>query len=112
MARISNPSSRLLAGIALLTMPAVATAQDVAENSDGDIIVTAQRQEQKLQDVPVSVTAFGSEQLRANNIATVADIALRTPGLSASAVDPINTNFAMRGIGSAPGNSQNAGGDP
>jgi iron complex outermembrane receptor protein len=110
--KILNPSSRLLAGIALLTMPAIAAAQDSEESADGDIIVTAQRQEQKLQDVPVSVTAFGSEQLRANNIETVADIALRTPGLAASAVDPINTNFAMRGIGSAPGISQNAGGDP
>jgi len=106
-------SALLLAGAATLAMPGAAMAQDApAEDTSGDIIVTAQRQEQKLQDVPVSVTAFGSEQLRDNNIETVADIATRTPGLSASAVDPINTNFAMRGIGSAPGISQNAGGDP
>ena len=70
--KLLNPSSRLLAGIALLAMPTVAVAQDSEESGDGDIIVTAQRQEQKLQDVPVSVTAFGSEQLRASNIETVA----------------------------------------
>lgn len=107
-----NPSAWLMTGVALLAMPGVAAAQEAADDSSGDIIVTAQRQEQKLQDVPVSVTAFSSDQLRASNIETVADIATRTPGLSVSAVDPINTNFAMRGIGSPPGISQNAGGDP
>lgn len=107
-----NPPAWLLAGVASFVMPGVASAQQASDNMDGDIIVTAQRQEQKLQDVPVSVTAFGSEQLRSSSIETIADIATRTPGLSVSAVDPINTNLAMRGIGSAPGISQNAGGDP
>ena len=101
-----------LTGVALAAMPAAAAAQDAAADNSGDIIVTAQRQEQRLQDVPVSVTAFGAEQLRDNSIETVQDIAIRTPGLAISAVDPVNTNFAMRGIGSAPGISQNAGGDP
>ena len=101
----------LMAGGALLAGPYVAAAQEI-DGHYGEIIVTAQRQEQKLQDVPVSVTAFSSEQLRDGNVETVQDIAARTPGLSVSAVDPINTNFAMRGIGSAPGISQNAGGDP
>lgn len=101
-----------LAGAAIAALPAAAAAQDATDDTSGDIIVTAQRQEQRLQDVPVSVTAFGAEQLRDNSIETVQDIAIRTPGLAVSAVDPINTNFAMRGIGSAPGISQNAGGDP
>ena len=95
-----------LTGVALAAMPAAAAAQDAAADNSGDIIVTAQRQEQRLQDVPVSVTAFGAEQLRDNSIETVQDIAIRTPGLAISAVDPVNTNFAMRGIGSAPGISQ------
>jgi len=77
----------------------------------GDIIVTAQRREQRLQDVPVAVTAFGADQLKSNNIESVQDIATRTPGLSIGQVDPINQNFSMRGIGSASGISQNAGGD-
>ena len=100
-----NPCALLLSGVAIFAMPGVAVAQEAADDASGDIIVTAQRQEQKLQDVPVSVTAFSSDQLRASNIETVADIATRTPGLSVSAVDPINTNFAMRGIGSPPGSA-------
>src|SRR3546814_15523835 len=82
-------------------MPAAVAAQQTDDGASGDIIVTAQRQEQRLQDVPISVTAFGAEQLRDNNIETVQDIATRTPGLAISAVDPVNTNFPMRGIGSA-----------
>src|SRR3546814_5928109 len=101
-----------LAGAAVAALPAAATAQDSAEDTSGDIIVTAQRQEQRLQDVPVSVTAFGAEQLRDNSIETVQDIALRTPGLADSAVDPVNPTFAMPALGTAPGISQNAGGDP
>src|SRR3546814_15394217 len=57
-------------------------------------------------------SAFGADQLRESSIETVQDIATRTPGLAISAVYPVNTNFSMRGIGSAPGISQNAGGDP
>ena len=101
-----------LAGAAVAALPAAATAQDSAEDASGDIIVTAQRQEQRLQDVPVSVTAFGAEQLRDNSIETVQDIALRTPGLAVSAVDPVNTNFAMRGIGSARGSARTPAATP
>ncbi|WOF42390.1 TonB-dependent receptor [Sphingopyxis indica] len=113
MAQIGRTRSALfLTGAAIAATPVAAIAQDAAEGMSGDIIVTAQRQEQRLQDVPVSVTAFGADQLRESSIETVQDIATRTPGLAITAVDPINTNFAMRGIGSAPGISQNAGGDP
>src|SRR3546814_20594406 len=84
-----------LAGAAVAALPAAATAQDSAEDTSGDIIVTAQRQEQRLQDVPVSVTAFGAEQLRDNSIETVQDIALRTPGLAVNAVEPVNTHLEL-----------------
>src|SRR3546814_533748 len=72
----------LLAGVAAAAMPAAVAAQQTDDGASGDIIVTAQRQEQRLQDVPISVTAFGAEQLRDNNIETVQDIATRTPGLA------------------------------
>ena len=59
--KIHTPSVLLLAGSALAAIPGVALAQEASEGAadSGDIIVTAQRQEQRLQDVPVSVTAFG-----------------------------------------------------
>lgn len=54
-------SALFLAGAAVAALPATAAAQNAGDDTDGDIIVTAQRQEQRLQDVPVSVTAFGAD---------------------------------------------------
>ena len=86
------------------TAPAGGTAVE-------ELIVTAQRVEENIQRVPVAVTAFSAQALERSSIETLQDIALRTPGFSAGAVDPVQSNFAIRGIGSAFGISQNAGGD-
>lgn len=93
----------------------LACAQEVAEEEGvmayDTIVVTAQRREQSLQDVPVAVSAFSAQQLKNNNVETIQDLALRTPGLTVGAADPIQNNFSLRGIGTANGISQNAGGD-
>ncbi len=56
--------------------PAAAWAQTESDGAaaadDGTIIVTAQKREQRLQDVPVSVTALGSAQLEAARIDSAA----------------------------------------
>jgi iron complex outermembrane receptor protein len=52
-----------------------------AENSTGDIIVTAQRRSERLQDVPLSVTAISGETLAQAGITSTRDLALVTPGL-------------------------------
>jgi len=88
--------------------PAAAQAQGTEVS---ELVVTAQRVEENIQQVPIAVSAFSSAALERQSIETIQDIALRTPGFSAGAVDPIQTNFAIRGIGSAFGISQNAGGD-
>ncbi|NNM01549.1 MAG: TonB-dependent receptor, partial [Gammaproteobacteria bacterium] len=64
-----------LAGLAV-TAPVV--GQVVLE----EVIVTAQRREQSLQDVPVSVTAFGGEQIERNNIRSARDFLSLTPNVS------------------------------
>lgn len=76
-----------------------------------ELIVTAQRVEENIQQVPIAVSAFSAAALQRSQIETIQDIALRTPGFSAGAVDPVQSNFAIRGVGSAFGISQNAGGD-
>ena len=65
MRNTSNQTTRvllksLLASTALsMAMPAF--AQDAAEeNNDDEIVVTAQKREQNLQDVPVAITAIGN----------------------------------------------------
>lgn len=101
-------AGRWLLGAAVLAL----AAPSVAQQGDHDIIVTAQRQAQRLQEVPVSVTALGTAELRANSIETASDLALRTPGLTVGGYDPVQLDFSMRGIGSTPGIAQGAGGNP
>ena len=96
-----------LAATAAITinLPIVAAAQSdaVAQPSD-DIIVTAQRRSERLQDVPVSVTAQTSEQLQSANITNARDLTLVTPGLRVEA-NGINAQPALRGVSSTLGSS-------
>ncbi|HEY0960675.1 MAG TPA: TonB-dependent receptor [Novosphingobium sp.] len=67
----------------------------------GDIVVTARRVEERLQDVPISITAFNQDQLTARNIASVIDLAIYTPSLQA--FDQLggggdNARFQIRGF--------------
>ena len=94
----------------MISAAGAAFAQEPAQVEE--VIVTAQRVRENVQQVPVAVTAFGAERLKEGNVESLIDLAQRTPGFTATAVDPIQTNFAIRGIGSAQGISQNAGGDP
>jgi iron complex outermembrane receptor protein len=96
---------------ALAQETAPPAAQPVAEG-DEEVIVTAQRVRENLQKVPLAVSAFNGRRLQDQSIATLADLAARVPGFSMTVVDPIQSNYAIRGIGSAHGISQNAGGDP
>ncbi|RYE56906.1 MAG: hypothetical protein EOP18_03545, partial [Rhizobiaceae bacterium] len=48
----------------------------------GDIIVTAQRYQQRLQDVPLSISAIGGDELRARGTTDLKDLQYSVPGLS------------------------------
>ena len=79
-------------------------AEDQASSNDSeglaDIVVTAQRREQSLQSVPVSVQAFSDERLAASGIETTADLARVTPGLVVVRGVGLSSPF-LRGIGSS-----------
>jgi iron complex outermembrane receptor protein len=69
----------LLGTASVLAAPSVVRAQQVEE-----IIVTAQKREEKLQDVPVAVTALSARQLDNSGITSTKDLTLVTPGLNFS----------------------------
>src|SRR5690606_5292589 len=50
--------------------------------STGDIVVTARRRAERLQDVPVAITAFSGDSLASANITRTDDLMTKTPGLS------------------------------
>jgi iron complex outermembrane receptor protein len=90
------------------TAPAAAATTPEAVSLD-EIVVTAQRRSERLQDVPVTVTAFGAEEVRQARIREIDDVATRTPGLNFDAFPASQPRIAIRGIGSS---DRGAAGDP
>lgn len=92
-----------LAGAALAAMPQISNAQDSAPDDQIDlgnvIVVTAQRQSQSLQDVPIAVSAFDAKALDSQQIENAADLQLTLPNVSFSKGNFTSASFTIRGIG-------------
>ncbi|MET1755493.1 TonB-dependent receptor [Novosphingobium sp. RD2P27] len=88
--------SLLGAGVA---MSSVAVSMPAVAQDGGDIVVTARRTEERLQDVPISITVFNQDQLQKRNIAVASDLAVYTPSLSVNTrYGPEKATFAIRGF--------------
>ena len=89
-------NTRFIAGLLLcagvVALPA--RAQLVLE----EVVVTAQKREQNLQDVGISVTAFSGNQIRELGYTNTIDIAAQTPGLGIIQYHPTLTTTNIRGI--------------
>jgi iron complex outermembrane receptor protein len=100
----------LYAGAALVAISTAtpSLAQSAEEASIGtDIIVTARRVEERLQDVPISISVFNQDQLTERNVLSGDDLAKVTPGLTSnSQFGTEHTAFNLRGfkqdLGTAP----------
>ncbi len=69
-----------------------------AQSTIEEVIVTAQRTEQSLQDVPIAVSAFTDEILSDRQIEFASDLQLQVPGVSYSADAFGGGGFSIRGI--------------
>ncbi len=79
-------------------------AESVNPQGIAEIVVTAQRREENLQDTPIAVTAFGSEELQSRNVENIANVADFTPGLIFDETAPLSGSSSaavvyIRGIG-------------
>src|SRR5262249_29593889 len=64
-----------------------------------EIVVTARRTEERLQDVPISIAVFNQEQLANRNVTNAVDLATYTPSLSVNNnYGNENASFAIRGF--------------
>lgn len=80
------------------SVPAIAQAPTDAISA-GDIIVTARRSEERLQDVPISITVYSQEQISNRNVVTPADLATYTPSLTVNQrYGPEKSSFVIRGF--------------
>ena len=108
MHKLSRFSVRGLAFIgAIGTAGQAARADDLAATSASagtlqEVVVTAQKREEKLHDVPMGVTAITTEELQKQQLVSLADLTSKVPGLSLTSVEPGTTRVTLRG--------QNAGG--
>ncbi|MBM3514590.1 MAG: TonB-dependent receptor [Alphaproteobacteria bacterium] len=85
--------ARLLAvTTALVTAPAMAQIEE--------IVVTAQKRTESLQNVPLAVTALSADTIEKARIVGLNDIALRTPNFTIGQQNPSEPELTIRGIGS------------
>ena len=104
-----KPSSavRLLAPLVLSPLAlAIGSANTHAEQVIlEEVIVTAQKRAQSIQDVPISITAFSGDFLKESGVQTIEDVSLMAPNFTiATSSQPTNSRISIRGIG-ASGNS-------
>jgi outer membrane receptor protein involved in Fe transport len=96
---MTNSRARLLAAASAMLMAGAAgaaSAQDAVAIEE--LVVTAQKSEQRAIDVPLSLTAYGQERLDALGVQDFNDLSLFTPGFEVQDQSPNNPGFVMRGI--------------
>lgn len=96
----------LLASGAMMLAPAIASAQEAVTDGAndlagqnapvGDIVVTAQRVGQNLQDVPIAVTVVDGDQLASRKLNDLSSLTAAVPSFTTSN----DNSFAIRGVGS------------
>jgi iron complex outermembrane recepter protein len=74
-----------------------------------EVVVTAEKRSGTVQSTPISITAYSGDQLQAQGLTSVADVAYETPGLSVRNSGPGQTEYEMRGVASGGGNSPTVG---
>lgn len=98
----------ILAGVSALILPVFADAQAVQgadivpENVDaiprGDIVVTAQKRSERLNDVPLAITAAGGSELLNRGVISTDDLVKIVPGFQATNTT-LNPVYTLRGVG-------------
>lgn len=87
-----------------MSLPAWLAPPLFAQTEEGkieEILVTAQKRPENIQDVPISITTFNGEFMEDSNLHTLQDLSLFTPNLTLSHSSQVaNNRIIMRGVGS------------
>ncbi len=88
-------ASKFLTSALIISFSASVLSQSVLE----EVVVTAQKREQNIQDVPMAISAFTGAQMEALGVSQSFDIAGFTPGVHISGnLAGQNTQFTIRGV--------------
>jgi outer membrane receptor protein involved in Fe transport len=88
----------LLASAALAGVAQAQTAPATGANQVQEVIVTATKRTENVQNVPASITAVNTQSLAKAGIVKLEDYVARIPGLSITMIDPGSMQIALRGI--------------
>jgi len=108
MCKLSDRSSHGLALLAVIVSAGQVAQADEASATDSsastlqEVVVTAQKREEKLHDVPMGVTAITPDEMQKQQLVSLDDLQYKVPGLSLVDIQPGQTRISLRG--------QNAGG--
>jgi iron complex outermembrane recepter protein len=99
-----SPRISLLSLVVLASAAAApaARADDASATQSGagalqEVVVTAQKREERLHDVPMGVTAITAEDLQKQQLVSLDDLASKVPGLSLTDIQPGITRLTLRG---------------
>ena len=94
---------RVVAGALLTGQIAAVSAQDQAETAAfglEEVVVTAQKREESLQDVPIAISALSATAIEQAGVQDMFDVAAQVPSLSVQQnTNPMNAQFRLRGVG-------------
>ena len=80
----------------------VEASEEAVEEATGpveEIVVTAQRKEESLEDVPISITALTEDTLEERQVVTISDVQLNDTSLTFTSTNFGNASLSIRGIG-------------
>ena len=97
----SKPVRALLRSILVLggALSSTLTAAEEGDRQIEEVIVTAQRSSESIQEVPIAVTALSGDMLDDRQIIGASDLQMNTPNVSFTAKNFGGSSFSIRGIG-------------
>jgi iron complex outermembrane recepter protein len=113
-----KPNPKISAAVvAILSAPATAVVFAAAETTTAtgtggelqEVVVTAERRAESIQDVPITIQALTSETLTQLNVKTFDDFVKYLPNVTAGSIGPGQSNVFIRGLATSIGGLQGVG---
>ena len=101
--------NNLLKGVSITTLSLTMAVSAHAQSAIDEIVVTARKKAESLQDVPVAVSALGEKQLDQLGVDVFTDYLVQMPGITAGGSGPGQNTIYIRGVASTTPNLTTAG---
>jgi iron complex outermembrane receptor protein len=100
LSTVLTKSGAFLLGSTILCTSGTALAQQSNTDDDRDIVVTASKREENLQDVPLAITAIGTERLDELQVKEFQDVVKFLPSVTIQTLAPGFSQVYFRGVAS------------